>query len=331
MSEPPVSTLDDATVLKRPATVSRSTPIVAYLPVDTVGHDLCKARQRKGKELHDVSLVLKIRPEHLLAVEESRYDELPGRVYAIGYVRSYAAYLGLDAQTFVNRVKGEIGALPCANDIPLEPPPPARSLPAALRLPQRSSVIAGLLLLAMIYSGYHVFTSSAGTFEQPVTPVPPRLLAEARVVEQPVVVPLPAPVEQASALGPTELPPAPLPEVVATPAVALAAHLVPKVAAPLPPGRRYGVQNRTSRITLRVHRPTYVAVRGARNRAFIDRALFPGDTYRVPNVAGLRLSTEDAGAVELILDGSSVGFAGRDGAIARGLLLNPRTIAQQQG
>jgi hypothetical protein len=37
---------------------------------------------------------------------------------------------------------------------------------------------------------------------------------------------------------------------------------------------------------------------------------FPGDTYRVPDRAGLWLTAVDASAVEILLDGSSVGFAG---------------------
>jgi cytoskeleton protein RodZ len=81
---------------------------------------------------------------------------------------------------------------------------------------------------------------------------------------------------------------------------------------------------------LRVHRPTHVAVRGARNRAFIDRALVPGDTYRVPNLVGLRLTATDAGAVEVILDGSSVGFVGQDGSAASALSLNPQNIVDRQ-
>jgi cytoskeleton protein RodZ len=81
---------------------------------------------------------------------------------------------------------------------------------------------------------------------------------------------------------------------------------------------------------LRVHRPTHVAVQGARNRTFIDRPLAPGDTYRVPNMVGLRLTAPDAGAVELILDGVSVGFAGRDGATARNLSLNPQSIVDRR-
>jgi cytoskeleton protein RodZ len=71
-------------------------------------------------------------------------------------------------------------------------------------------------------------------------------------------------------------------------------------------------------------------VQGNRNRTFIDRSLAPGDTYRVPNMVGLRLSAPDAGAVEIILDGTSIGFVGADGAVARELSLNPQNIVDRR-
>jgi len=79
-----------------------------------------------------------------------------------------------------------------------------------------------------------------------------------------------------------------------------------------------------------VHRRTRVAVLGARNHDLIDRILVPGDTYLVPNVSGLRLTASDAGAVELVLDGISVGRAGKDGVRASGLSLNLQSVLERR-
>jgi len=65
---------------------------------------------------------------------------------------------------------------------------------------------------------------------------------------------------------------------------------------------------------------------GTGKRVFIDRILAAGATYRVPNMAGLRLIARDAGAVEVILDGISVGFAGKNGVTASGLSLTPQNV-----
>jgi hypothetical protein len=126
----------------------------------------------------------------------------------------------------------------------------------------------------------------------------------------------------------------PIPVIAVTRPVSLRADLTPEAMqqrsqAQLPPGRRYGLQNRSSRITLRVHSPTIVAIRDSRNQVFIDRWLAPGDTYRVPNRVGLWLTAIDASAVEIVLDGASVGFAGTQPATVRDLSLDPRSIANR--
>jgi cytoskeleton protein RodZ len=141
----------------------------------------------------------------------------------------------------------------------------------------------------------------------------------------------PAAIQHQTRVAPLFLP-MPVPtRITLTPRVSLRAELLPqRVQAQLPPGRRYGLQNRNSRITLRVHSPTIVAIRDARNQIFIDRELAPGDTYRVPNRVGLWLTAIDAGAVEIVLDGASVGFAGAQGAVLRDLPLNPQSIANRE-
>ena len=46
-------------------------------------------------------------------------------------------------------------------------------------------------------------------------------------------------------------------------------------------------------------------------------------------MGGLKLSVPDAGAVEVILDDNTVGFAGKDGAAARGQSLDPQSIIKR--
>src|ERR1700677_5398506 len=81
-------------------------------PLQTVGQDLRAARLRRGDEIAQVSRALKIRKDHLDALEEDRLEDLPGKTYAIGFVRSYARYLGLDATECVERFKREISSRP---------------------------------------------------------------------------------------------------------------------------------------------------------------------------------------------------------------------------
>jgi cytoskeleton protein RodZ len=101
-------TPDSGDELDRPILGLPKTSADAEVPPGSVGQDLCKARHRSGKTLMEVWHETKIPPHHLIAIETSRFEALPGRVYAIGFVRSYSAYLGLDAETIVARLRAEM-------------------------------------------------------------------------------------------------------------------------------------------------------------------------------------------------------------------------------
>ena len=340
-------TPDFPSELDSPIVRQRKTSADLDVPVESVGQDLCKVRQQRGKTLMDVWRDLKIPPHHLIAIEKGCFEALPGRPYAVGFVRSYAAYLGLDAETFVARLKAEMAgphikrpvAAPSAQlerKHQLVPalsesgngrePETALSSPPERWAPQW--VTAGLMSAVLMYSGYYAITSALRAAPPPVIPVPARLAAEASLIPKKVGPPALAPIEQPAPVA-HELPLTPSTEVAPAQPVAADAKPAPTFHAPLPLGEHYGEHNRNSHVTLRVHRPTRVAVLGTRNHSFIDRVLGAGDTYRVPNIKGLKLSVRDAGAVEVILDDNTVGFAGQDGVAARGLSLDPQSIIKR--
>ena len=89
-------TLDEDGSLNRRRIHLREISGESETPLETVGQDLRDARLRRGEDLATVSRALKIRKDHLEALEEDRLEDLPGKTYAIGFVRSYARHLGLD-------------------------------------------------------------------------------------------------------------------------------------------------------------------------------------------------------------------------------------------
>jgi cytoskeleton protein RodZ len=62
----------------------------------TIGEALRSAREAQGKSLDDAAVATRIRPTYLEALERERFGELGGSVYAKGFLRSYAGYLGVD-------------------------------------------------------------------------------------------------------------------------------------------------------------------------------------------------------------------------------------------
>ena len=69
------------------------------LQAPSIGDRLRQARERRGVSISDVSATLRIRASILDAFEREDHSELPPRVYALGQLRTYAAYLGLDPTT----------------------------------------------------------------------------------------------------------------------------------------------------------------------------------------------------------------------------------------
>jgi transcriptional regulator with XRE-family HTH domain len=61
-----------------------------------LGEVLRKRREELGVSLEDVQAATKIRKRYLQAIEEGDWSVLPGDVYARGFVRAYADYLGLN-------------------------------------------------------------------------------------------------------------------------------------------------------------------------------------------------------------------------------------------
>ena len=62
----------------------------------TIGEALRSAREAQGKSLDDAAVATRIRSSYLEALEEERFGDLGGSVYAKGFLRSYAGYLGVD-------------------------------------------------------------------------------------------------------------------------------------------------------------------------------------------------------------------------------------------
>ena len=77
---------------------------------------------------------------------------------------------------------------------------------------------------------------------------------------------------------------------------------------------------------LRAREATRILVQDANSRIIQNRMLKPGDSYRVPNFVGLTLTTSNAGAVQVELDGTVIGNAGGAQETAEAISLDPQSI-----
>ncbi|MEQ8394733.1 RodZ domain-containing protein [Thalassobaculum sp.] len=135
----------------------------------TIGDELTRAREAAGLHLDDVAAQLRIRREFLAALEEGRPDALPGVTYAIGYVRTYAAFLGLDVEQAVTRFKQEAAGLAQRTQLVFPSPAPEG------RVPGVGLVFASVLLAGLAYGGWYWMSEHGLSVHDMVPEVPERL------------------------------------------------------------------------------------------------------------------------------------------------------------
>lgn len=173
----------------------------------TVGGLLAVTRMKFGQDLRQVSQALRIRQGYLEAIEQDRHSDLPGLPYAVGFVRSYADYLGLDGKALVQRYKDEAQGLSRK---------PTLVFPAPVqegKVPTGAIILVSLILVGLAYAGWTYFsretqappaavaappTSSGNTAGAAPAPTPSAVDANASEA-QPAATPAPAPAPQPEA------------------------------------------------------------------------------------------------------------------------------------
>ncbi len=76
---------------------------------ETIGDILKNKRLETGKTVDEISDYLRIKSQYLSDLEENRFNNLPGSAYVIGFIKSYASYLGLDVNDVIIQYKQETG------------------------------------------------------------------------------------------------------------------------------------------------------------------------------------------------------------------------------
>lgn len=126
-----------------------------------IGSSLRTAREHQQRDLAAVELATHIRAKYLAALEDERFDVLPGAAYAKGFLRTYADFLGLDGSRFVDEFNERFA--------PAEPPdaPPPVRVERPRRLLGRRLVLVpaavgiGLLAWQLASGGGHAHPRTA--------------------------------------------------------------------------------------------------------------------------------------------------------------------------
>jgi cytoskeletal protein RodZ len=197
-----------------------------------IGETLRATRQRMGLDLQAVAAQLRIRYPHLQAMEAGRFEELPGRIYAIGFLRTYGEHLGLDPDAVVEAFKQETSAIQEPGRLVFPIPAPET------RTPRGWLIVLCLIVAGGLYGGWYYSHSKARLATELIpspmgsnAAAPPAapIVAAPRPVESPVAtVPPPAATPNAGEASADKAPGA-------SPAVSPPALAAVAPSAPVPP------------------------------------------------------------------------------------------------
>ena len=276
------------------------------LPVDEletlaeteVGVALRRTREFYGKTLKDVERALRIRGSQLDAIERGDVTSLPGRVYVIGFVRSYAEYLGLDGGKIVSLYKTQY--MDGQSRSTLSFPIPA----SETKTPALWLVSGSLILASMFMLGWNYINKPDRSIVQNVEFLPKHI--EEHVNEKILVDALNTPLQEAAAheqIG-----------VVVDDRTNAQDASGPEVE------NMGGMQS--DGIILKIRDDSWVEIKDGEGGILVSRVLVRGDEYFVPDNAGLSMSLGNAANVEIIVEGRTLKPLGKDGDVRRGIPLN---------
>ena len=253
-----------------------------------VGTLLKKAREKKKKDIRKIADVLCIRACYLQALEESDYENFPGRTYAIGFLRNYADFLGLDVDALIEQYHKETSFIKKDE----------REMPIIERpnlFPKAKYLFWAVLVVILMWSFWYFLTYS----EDAQVVVVPK--AEPVVIEQVEVIP--PPVEIIEVEKEVEKQPK-LPE-----------NKEPKV-----------VQKTKDAIQIVANQEVWVEIEQD-DMLILSRTLKKGEVYNVPSSdTEMFLKTGNAGGMDILVDGQKVKSLGPVGAVRSGISLLPEKL-----
>ncbi len=129
----------------------------------TLGETLRQARLDKGVSLSDAAHDTRIRRSYLEALESEDLSALPPPVYTRGFVRTYAEYLGLNAQAMVDLYQPAIRREPTST---LRPAVPHLSLPRSIPLRPVLYSLGGIAFVLMFGFAWNWYQDVQHTLNQ---------------------------------------------------------------------------------------------------------------------------------------------------------------------
>ncbi|MAK11860.1 MAG: helix-turn-helix domain-containing protein [Rhizobiales bacterium TMED83] len=292
-----------------------------------IGAALRDARVARNLSLAEISALLRIREAHLEAIELEDFEQLPGNVYAIGFIRTYAQYLELNDGDLVMRFKAASVDSGIA-DMVFEEEEETEQISGALKI---SMLVVGALVVYVLW-----LVADAQDDEITVSAV-----VRAPVVEEPAAPVLaPAQSDATPSEAAPEVPDAGSP--VDAPNQAVDQTVDRAVDQPVDQAVDQRVDQTAtasvsqsvevpaaSKVEIRATRRTWMRLENAQGRVLFSSVIDEGEGFELPDDMNYILATRDAGALTYFVNNQAVAPVGRRGQILTNRNLKRADIAAQ--
>ena len=264
-----------------------------------IGDILRRTREHYKQSLQKVEKTLRIRASQLEALEQGNIEALPGKVYAIGFVRTYSEYLGLDADQMVRLFKTQSEGR--AVDPALHFPTPASETRIAPVWLAGASTV-----LALFIGG--IWMSAKG--KDSASSYIPAIETAAGPSMEEVYDPL-APSQGHSQEDLQKV---------------AAVDVAPKTEISSAPAARDPMHDG---IVLNITGDSWVEIRDQKGKVILSRVLKKGDQYFVPDRPDLSMSLGNAGGVEILIGDTVYPPLGARGLVRKDIPLDLAALQKQ--
>ena len=296
----------------------------------SVGSLLRQARLTQKGKLPEISENLRISHEHLKALEEDDVNGLPGLAYAVGFIRSYADHLGLDAEVLIAQYKSQTSGMSSGLDFPITEED--YELPSFI-------LVSGLVVVSTIAYLFWAFlidaeeivmdkTNSISAYEETsdedvasaISQESSEERSEVRSMDRPLMNDEALSEETASLISQKteqkesaieeKTKPAGEEEIIAGAVVDM--KPLPDIAAPP--------------LYIRGLGQTWLRVTDEDGKVLYSSIILQGETFQLPPEGGIRLDTFDAGKLEYVYEDKTGPRLGKDGENLRGKAISVKSI-----
>ncbi len=292
----------------------------------TVGQKLSITRQnRRGNfsnnTLNEISDELYIRPHLLAALEQDNFADFPSACYAVGFLKNYAAYLGLNVEDIVSQYKKEFAGSTKKVELVF--------LEGEKRHTHFYQIIISLAMLSLLIV-YGVWYSMGGNKTIILSSLP-----DVSAVTSNIMI---------TALSGDEIPAVEntIPENT-IPENTVSENTVPENTVPeksiIPEKSReiqtpqtiqaVNAQAPLNQMHLKVTGDTWLRIRNADNEILADRIFQAGEEFYSENPEGLTLMTSNAGAVSVFVGDIAISSLGGIGEIRHDISLSKQNLLTQ--